>query len=176
MKNIKLVICALLMSLILINLNGCQEPPFADDGSWVPGNWTSVVRSDDREHGEVFTIVTKITYDFRADGTGSINDYGWCAISGGEWEVAGMGYVETYFAYTLEGDTLTITHTGSEFGDYPEDEQNTRVYTVSRNQDGSITWTNAETEESRIYRKVDHTLSVTDLLLLFELDPNVPEN
>lgn len=145
------------------------------DTDWLKGDWTTVVRVDDREYGVATAFVTEITYGFGKDGTGAINDRAWIS-PGAEWKVAGKGYVETYFIYTLEGDTLTITHTGSEFGEYPEEEIETNVYTVIRNQDGSITWVPAEGGEGIIFRQVEHDLTVEELLLLFGLNPNVPEN
>jgi len=123
------------------------------DTEWLKGDWTTMIWEDNSAYGDPTTFVTEITYSFGKDGTGSINDRAWISRPGAEWEIAGKGYVETYFIYTLEGDTLTITHTGSEFGEYPEEEIETDVYTVIRNQDGSITWVPVEGGESRIYRQ-----------------------
>lgn len=144
--------------------------------NWILGDWTTVIREDRTEGGEARTFVTTVTYGFGANGTGSINDYGWIGRPGEEWEVAGKGFVETYFTYTLEGNTLTITHTGNEFEEYPENQRSVCVYDVVRISDGSISWMPDGGGEDRVYRKVAEDLSVEELLRIFGLKSEAPES
>ena len=139
------------------------------DTDWFPGNWTTVVCDGLGKPGEIMYFVNEITYSFSPDGTGTINDMGWVGNPGSGWEVAGMGFVETYFSYTLEGDTIIITHTGSEFEEYPEQDRETNFYTIVRNDDGSVTWIDEIRKDSKIYRQKVSYQTVDELLELFGL-------
>ena len=173
MKKQKFFLCLLAVSVLFAVLSGCQTTEIPeDDPDWIVGNWTTVVREDDREHGEVMSIVTEFTYTFLADGNGCINDSAWISHPGTDWEIAGKGYVETYFAYTLEGNILTITHTGNEFEEYPEEEQETIRYTIVRNADGTVIWAPEDGGNSRTHRKGTYDLPVEDLLILYGLNPS----
>ncbi len=140
------------------------------DAGWLKGSWSTVTYEKDTEHGDLMETVNEISFGFGADGSGSINARGWVRFAGEAWQPGGMGYAESYFDYILDGNMLTIIHTGNEFNIYPEEERKTEVYTVTRNQDGSITWIPAEGGESRVYRKIESDLPMEELLTIFDID------
>ena len=151
--------------------------PKPEESHSILGTWVYVARED--WEGDNVALIDINYMKFNADGTGwnwfeNWSNYdllhgrpaeGWVDIT--------PPYSDNSFTYTLEGDRLTVTYAPIE--DF-EIEAETKVYTLAWNEDGSLTihYPNGDARTHKLLPR--DNMSLEELLELFGLDPNVPEN